>query len=160
MANEKKDPLAVEIAGLQKLKVPELRKRYLALFGEESRSQNKQYLFKRIAYRMQEKKYGGLTERARRRTAELAKDAPIRRRPNLKGMEVAKETKRERDPRLPNAGTLLRRVHGKTEHTVKVLERDFEYKGKRHRSLSAIARQITGTSWNGFSFFGLNQQEA
>ena len=66
--------------------------------------------------------------------------------------------KRARDPRLPNAGTLLKRVHGKTEHVVKVLQNDFEYKGKRHRSLSAIAREITGTSWNGFLFFGLVQR--
>ena len=70
----------------------------------------------------------------------------------------AAETERERDPRLPNAGTLLKRVHGKTEHVVKVLEHDFEYKGKRHKSLSSIARQITGTSWNGFLFFGLMQR--
>ena len=69
---------------------------------------------------------------------------------------VARKT---RDPRLPNPGTLLKRVHGKKEHVVKVLQNDFEYKGKRHRSLSAIAREITGTSWNGFLFFGLAKRE-
>lgn len=148
-----------EIAALEKLKVSELRKKYLEVFGEESRSHNKQYLFKRIAYRIQEKKHGGLSERAKKRAEELAKDAPIRRRPNLKDLPEGKvKPERERDPRLPKPGTVLKRSHGKTEHEVKVLADGFEHKGKRYRSLSAIAREITGTSWNGFLFFGLMQR--
>jgi hypothetical protein len=152
--------LVQEITALEKLKVSELRKKYLEVFGEETRSHNKQYLFKRITYRLREKKNGGLSERAKKRAEELAKDAPIRRRPNLKDMpeEKAVKAERERDPRLPKPGTVLKRTHGKTEHEVKVLADGFEHKGKRYRSLSAIAREITGTSWNGFLFFGLMQR--
>lgn len=60
-----------------------------------------------------------------------------------------------RDPRLPPAGTLLKRVHGVTEHLVVVLDEGFLYQGQRHASLSGVARLITGIGWNGFTFFGL-----
>jgi hypothetical protein len=60
-----------------------------------------------------------------------------------------------RDPRLPAPGCILRRAHGGVEHEVSVHESDFEYRGQRYRSLSKIAREITGTAWNGLLFFGL-----
>ena len=66
---------------------------------------------------------------------------------------------RKRDPRLPAPGTLLKRTFGKKEHAVRVLEDGFKYNDKPYRSLSAIAREITGTSWNGFGFFGLLAKE-
>jgi hypothetical protein len=144
-----------QIAALRKLSVGGLREKYRELFGEDTASRNKTYLFKRIAYRIQEKKYGGLSERARKRAEELAKDTPIRR-GRLK-LEVPDQ---KRDPRLPSPGTALTRVFGKHEHTVKVLKDGFDYKGKPYRSLSAIAREITGTSWNGFTFFGLAKERA
>ena len=75
------DPLIREILALRELPVSALRERYLAVFGEESTSRNKDYLFKRIAYRMQEQRYGGLSPRAKARAAELADKAPVRRRP-------------------------------------------------------------------------------
>jgi hypothetical protein len=58
-----------------------------------------------------------------------------------------------RDPRLPPVGTILRRKYQKDIHEVLVLHDDFEYRGKRYASLSRIAREITGTTWNGFGFF-------
>lgn len=143
-----------QIAALRKLSVGELRERYLAVFGEPTTSRNKDFLFKRIAYRLQEKKYGGLTPRARAKAEELGADAPIRRRFQPEALaEVAPAD--NRDPRLPPTGTILRRVHGGTEHRVTVLASGFEFRGKRYDSLSVIAREITGTRWNGFGFFGL-----
>lgn len=79
--NEPDDALIREILALRPLSVTELRARYLALFGEETASRNKDYLFKRIAYRMQEQKYGGLSRAAVARAELLAAQAPIRRRP-------------------------------------------------------------------------------
>jgi len=149
-----KDETIGQIEDLKKLPVRELQRRYLEVFGEGTKSRNRVYLFKRIAYRIQEKKHGGLSERARRRAAQLAEDAPIRRRPEPKEGVTAKHA-RKRDPRLPSPGTLLRRTFGKKEHTVRVLEKGFKYDDKVYRSLSAIAREISGTSWNGFGFFGL-----
>ena len=65
----------------------------------------------------------------------------------------------KRDSRLPSPGTLLKRTFNDKEHTVRVLEDGFKYNDKPYRSLSAIAREITGTSWNGFGFFGLLGKE-
>jgi len=148
--DEDKDVLD-QIADLSKLTVGGLRERYKELLGEETASRNKKYLYKRIAYRIQEKKYGGLSQLARDRAAELARDAPLRR----GRLGKAKPVEKARDARLPAPGTVLTRTFDKREHSVKVLKDGFEYKGKPYRSLSSIAKEITKTSWNGFGFFGL-----
>ncbi len=154
------DSLLREMVALRKLTVEELRARYLALFGEETTIRNKDYLFKRIAYRLQEKKYGGLTEEARARAESLAAQAPVRRRlPPGAAEEMARAT-RPRDPRLPVPGTVLRRTHGGVEHAVTVLDEGFEYLGERFESLSVVARKITGTRWNGYGYFGLLAKES
>ena len=150
---EKTDALAAQIEALRKLTTAELKRRYRKVFGEASKSNNKPYLLKRIAYRLQEKKHGGLSPRARQRAEQLAKDAPIRRRPDLKEGGLMPEPRR--DPRLPKVGTVLRREFGGKEHTATVVADGFDYRGKRFGSLSSIAKTITGTSWNGFGFFGL-----
>jgi hypothetical protein len=159
----KADPtLLDEIEKLRTLPVADLRARYLELFGEETTSRNKDYLFKRIAYRRQEKKYGGLTPRARARAELLAADAPIRRRlsPSSDVAEVVRVPPTNRDPRLPPVGTELRRVFDGVEHVVTVLEDGFTFRGKPYKSLSIIAREITGTRWNGYGFFGLLRKES
>ena len=150
-----------EINDLRALPIADLRARYLALFGEETTNRNKDFLFRRIAYRLQERKYGGLTPRARERAALLAQDAPIRRRlsANADAPELVRQPAMNRDARLPPAGTELRRTFDGTEHVVTVLDDGFEYGGKRFRSLSLVAREITGTRWNGFGFFGLLRRE-
>ena len=150
-----------EIEKLRLLPVADLRARYLELFGEETTSRNKDYLFKRLAYRMQERKYGGLTAKARARAATLAEDAPIRRRltPTTEAPDAVREPPSNRDPRLPPAGTELKRAFEGSEHVVTVLEDGFTFRGKTYRSLSEIAREITGTRWNGYGFFGLLRKE-
>ena len=64
----------------------------------------------------------------------------------------------DRDPRLPPPGTVLTRAFKGVEHKVTVLDEGFEYRGERHNSLSQIARDITGTNWNGFLFFRLKRR--
>ena len=155
---EKKNALGTQIEALRKLTTAELKGRYRKVFGEATKSNNKPYLLKRIAYRLQEKKYGGLSPRARQRAEQLGKDAPIRRRPDLKKGGLTPE--RPRDPRLPKVGTVLRREFGGKEHTATVLSDGFDYRGKHFRSLSAVAKAVTGTSWNGYGFFGLLGQRA
>ena len=156
------DALIDEIDKLRTLSVADLRARYLELFGEETTSRNKDYLFKRIAYRLQERKYGGLTPRARARAELLAEDAPIRRRllTNADAPEIVREPPSKRDPRLPPPGTELRRTFEGVEHVVTVLDDSFMFRGKAYRSLSLIAREITGTRWNGLVFWGLKRQES
>lgn len=149
---------AADVAALGSLTVAGLARKYEELFATPSRSRNKEYLRKRLAFKIQELAEGGLSPRALARIDELNRNAPPL------GPRAAAKTARapepatpdptpSRDPRLPVPGTVLTRVHGKTEHRVTVLDDGFEYKGKPYPSLSRIAREITGTSWNGFLFF-------
>jgi hypothetical protein len=140
------------------MNVSQLREEFLKVFGQETKSRNKQWLFKRIAWRIQELAEGGLSERAKKRAAELANDADLRLRPP-KGVPVEPVAKPKRDPRLPPIGTELKREFNGKTHVVTVVDAGFTYKGKPYKSLSAIAKQISGTAWNGFGFFGLLQKE-
>jgi hypothetical protein len=143
--------------------VGQLKDRYREVFGEASRSNHKQFLFRRIAWRIQANAWGGLSERARRRALEIANDADLRIRApkNFLKEEVDEARTIEmraaptEDPRLPIPGTLLvRRYRGK-DIVVRVRDDGFECAGKIHRSLSSAVREATGTPWNGFAFFGL-----
>ncbi len=69
-----------------------------------------------------------------------------------------RDADRERDPRLPAPGSVLSRRYQGAECRVTVLEKGFEYRGERYRSLSKIAREITGTNWNGFLFFAVQRR--
>ena len=153
------ESIVAQIAALKPMTVGQLREVYAEKFGEGSKSRNKQWLFKRIAWRIQELAEGGLSERAKKRAAELANDADLRLRPpkGHKAPEAA-PPQPKRDPRLPAVGTDLKREFNGKEHVVAIGESDFTYKGKPYKSLSAIAKQITGTQWNGFLFFGLVQK--
>jgi hypothetical protein len=155
--------VAAQIAALGGMTVGELREKFLKVYGEPTRSSNKVYLRKKIAWQIQALAEGGLSQRALDRIDELAPLAPIRWRPSLKDVQLpgGEEGKRQtpRDPRLPPAGTVLPRVHKGTEHKVEVLVDGFAYDGKRYPSLSQVARAITGTHWNGFLFFGLTGQK-
>ena len=156
--------VTAELVALDDLTVSELHTKWLELFGEASRSRNKKYLIKRIAYRLQELAEGGLNAESLGRIDELAATTPVRQRASRKSKAVAPESAptldvapdaKPRDPRLPPVGSPLTREHKGTTHEVTVLDDGFEYAGERFRSLSAIAKRITGTSWNGWLFFGL-----
>src|SRR5713101_1366347 len=145
-----------EIDGLGHKTVAQLQIRYLEVFGEPSRSNHKQFLIRRIAWRLQALAEGDLSERARDRALSLARDADLRlRAPQSSGLAV-RSPGRHRDSRLPLLGTVLTRTFRDQNITVQVLEKGFEYEGMVYRSLSAVARQISGTQWNGFSFFRLH----
>jgi Protein of unknown function (DUF2924) len=154
------DALGRQIEALRNLKTSELRTRYGDLFGEASPSFNRAHLFRRIAWRLQAEAEGELSERARRRAADLANDSDVRlRAPHSFWREIEGRTEApNRDPRLPPAGTVLERVYQGQILRVTVLANGFEYHGKCYASLSAIAHRVTGTRWNGFHFFGLKQE--
>jgi hypothetical protein len=157
------EALRREIEGLRKLKTKELKARYREVFGEPSPSSNHAHLFRRVAWRLQARAEGDLSERARERAAELADDADLRlRAPHQfwgKLERAQEEAGARRDRRLPVAGSVLKRSYRGQAIAVKVLDDGFEYNGRRHASLSSIASQVTGTRWNGFAFFGLLRQE-
>ncbi|MBM4038175.1 MAG: DUF2924 domain-containing protein [Planctomycetes bacterium] len=159
------DPaLREEIEGLAHTPLPELKAKYIAAFGEQTRSNNAAFLRKRIAWRLQANATGGLSERARLRAMELANDADLRIRPpsatcssrkRNTGSRLKEPRPTRRDPRLPEPGELLVREFKGTTVVVRVLERGFEYGGRVYPSLSPVAREATGSNWNGFLFFGL-----
>ena len=160
-----------EIESLRSLTTAQLKEKYREVFGEQSRSNHKQFLFRRIAWRIQANAWGDLSERARRRAAELADDAEIRviapktlicppqTGANKSVRRVASAADHE-DHRLPPAGaTIVRDYKGRTIR-VTVLPKDegFEWSGERFRTLTAVAKKVTGSHLNGFRFFRLEGQ--
>jgi hypothetical protein len=157
--------LADEIAALPRLRVSELRVRFAEVCGGPTPSHNKVWLVKRIAWRLQAQAEGDLSERARRRAAELIAAADLR-----LSSPPANADGPNRDPpvslrlavddRLPRPGTILaRRYKGRTLQ-VEVLEHGFAFEGKTYRSLSAVAKAVTGTHCSGHFFFGLSAKGA
>jgi hypothetical protein len=153
--------VARELASLSGMTGAQLAAKFEKLFGRPATTRNKQYLRKRLAWEIQARIEGGLSERALQRIDELAAHVPERWKRALDPKAPARpgparlpeSSPGARDPRLPASGTVLSRTHGGVEHRVTVLADGFEYRDERHRSLSAIARKITGTAWNGFQFF-------
>jgi len=167
-----KTTIQQQIEKLRHMPVSRLRERYADAFGEPTTSGNRQWLFRRVAWRIQSLAEGDLSERARRRAAELARDVDVRVRPPT-FEELAEEPRSGTrlvtitgrivsagNDRLPAPGCVLRRVFEEKEHEVTVLLQGFEYEGKVYRSLSAVATAITGSHWNGFLFFGLIKKGA
>jgi hypothetical protein len=158
-----------EVAALQRMTVRELRTRYAEVFGEATRAGNKAWLVKRIAWRLQSLEEGDISERARRRAAELANDADVRLSPPKAKPAPPAAAERTRtasiatsnDNRLPLPGTILTREYKGQTVQVKVLPKGFEFDGEVYKSLSAVAKAITGQHCNGFHFFRLRgRQEA
>jgi len=144
-------PIWREIDALRYQTVGQLRVKYLEVFRQESRSNHKQFLVRRIAWRMQANAEGDLSERARQRAVLVAEQADLRIR--APQSFIKKLAARTRDPRLPAAGTRLTRQFQGHTISVEVLEKGFRYGEQGYRSLSAVARHVTGVQWNGFEFF-------
>ena len=123
------ETVLAQIAALQAKSTPELRSMWRELFGKEAPALGRRYLEDRIAYRVQELYFGGLSDRARRKLDALVD-------------QLEPKAARRRDPGRPIAGTRLLREWKGVEHVVTVREHDFEYDGRPYRSLSAVARAI------------------
>ncbi|WP_437226510.1 DUF2924 domain-containing protein [Planctomicrobium sp. SH661] len=155
-----------DLAALQEMTTDELRERYAEIFGEEPRSRHKAYLIRKIAWRIQAEAEGDLSERARRRAAELAVDAEVRTTPPRTRSErsankprTLKKVEVSRDPRLPAPGTAITRKYKGRTLEVRVQRDGFEYEGERYKTLSAVAKAITGSHCNGFRFFKLAEDK-
>jgi hypothetical protein len=136
-----------QIGALKSMDAKALKARWRELFDTEPPPYNRRFLESRIAYRVQELAYGGLRPATVERLAALARQVGGKAggRPR-----VAQER--------PIAGTRLLREWQGVEHSVTVRDDGFEYQGRPYKSLSAIARQIAGSRWNGWVFFGLKNQ--
>src|ERR1700693_6327569 len=152
---------------LRTLNVITLRKKYQQIFGGESKSSNKQYLFRRISWPLQANAEGGLSDRACHRAVQIADEADLRTRApkgflsaqvSVSATSTVDPSQPQRDARLPASGSLLSRRLKDRQIIVKVLAEGFEFESRHYRSLSAIAREVTGTRWNGLLFFGLTER--
>ena len=156
--------VAREVAALGRMTVSELRSKHVDAFGEPTRTGNRDYLVKRIAWRLQANAHGDLSEQARRRADELANDADLRTTaPKVRKTEDRPALTRQTsvafdsDSRLPMAGSNIKRIYKGREIVVRVLPKGFEFEGTIYRTLSAVAKAVTGTHWNGYHFFNLKR---
>jgi hypothetical protein len=164
--------IAAEIAALDRLSTGDLAERYAELHGQPCRTRHRAYLIRKIAWRIQANAEGDLSERARKRAAELADDAEVRVMvpktmicPPQHGESVTitrPVTAREAnpsDPRLPASGSaIVRQYKGRTIRAIVLEGGGFECDGERFRTLSALTKKITGSHMNGFRFFRLGVQ--
>ena len=155
-----------ELAALRRMTPAELRERYAEVFSEASRSGHKEWLIKKIIWRIQANAEGGLSERAKRRALELANDADLRTKAPrtekqmlpMVATPVRRVLPERQDRRLPIPGTVISRPYKGQSLHVAVLADGFEFEGETYKSLSAVAKKITGSHCNGYLFFRLNQQ--
>ena len=140
-----REALAAEIAGLSKLGIDELRERWKSTYGKvPTRELGRSFLTRAIAYRLQERAYGGLKPSTRRLLVRF-------------GEETASGSSPKKKPQIRKAqpGTILIREWQGNAHRVTMLDEGVSFNGKRYRSLSEVAREITGSRWSGPRFFGL-----
>jgi hypothetical protein len=145
------DTVLAQLAALKVAPIAVLKQKWRELFETEPPPYNRRFLEHRLAYRIQELAYGGLKPETVRRLRELAEE--------LDGGK-ADVRKRRADHERPISGTRLIREYQGIEHCVTVRDDGYEYQGRPYKSLSAIARAITGTRWNGLAFFGLKNRRA
>ncbi len=170
------DDMPSQLAALETMNVPALAEKYRELYGEPTRSRNRAYLKKRLAWRIEANFQGDLSQGAIARIQQLGDQLPERwqmrlgqpaSEPAAAGDAATKldaalstATTEPRDPRVPPVGTVVRRVFDGKTHEVTVCVKGFEYEGRKYKTLSAIANQIAGSRWNGFLFFGLKKPGA
>ena len=153
---------------LAKMTVPQLQQCHAELFGEKSRTPHRQYLFRKIAWELQAREGGRLPEETRQYALGIAREAKL-------GMRIAENIARLRsgapldrsattsvtqthDSRLPMPGSVIVKEYKSRSIVVTVLDEGFEWEGRKFASLSAIAKEVTGTKWNGLLFFGLTKE--
>jgi len=175
---EKEADVSAELTALTAMTIPDLQRRYHSLFGRPAPTNHRVFLLRRVAWELQVRWAGGLSDRATERLAELADVinplteaviAASRRgaskpagtaMPHDRGASRAcRRITRNRSIRRPQSGTVIQRIYQGRRISVHVREDDFEYDGRRYRSLSAIAKAVTGAHWNGWLFFGLTRQK-
>jgi hypothetical protein len=140
-----KDTVTPRLAALQTARTAELKEQWRALFGKEPPPFSRTYIQSRLAYRIQELAYGGLKPETVAKLEALGEQ--------LDGGNIVLRRIRHQDK--PIAGTRLIREWQGVEHHVTVMVDGYAWQGRPYKSLSAIARAITGTRWNGWTFFGL-----
>ena len=135
-----------QVTELSKMTHSELKDRWCDLFGTEPPGYKREHLIRRLAYRIQELAYGGLSDAAKEQMAQIA---------DAVGDQVTRKKRRKAKSTQPLPGTRLIREWRGVQHEVVAVVGGYEYQGRPYRSLSAVAKAITGAHWSGPQFFGL-----
>lgn len=156
----------VDLKRLARMTPDQLWKLHQELFGCDVASGNSEQARRRIAWKLQSEREGGLPESARQHALSIAREAGLRIRArgaaasrSGDGLRHASVTGivSDYDPRLPMPGTVVLKEYRGQTIAVRVLDNGFDWNGRQFTSLSAIAREVTGTRWNGLLFFGLGK---
>jgi len=157
------ESVLAQIMVLNRMSISELREKWSEVFDDAPESSHKAYLFQRIAWRVQELAHGRNEDGNPDPNDLLHRHLPQRHSRQSRAQVQKPHTKSpvprlrlSRDSRIPIAVTIITKIYKGQEISVRVLERGFEHEGQKYRSLSAVAKAVTGTSWNGYSFFGLS----
>ena len=142
------DTVLARLVALKTTPTPDLKRQWRDLFETEPPPYNRRFLESRLAYRIQELQYGGLKPETIERLEALGEQL-------ASGKSLSR---RSDDENRPISGTRLIREWQGVEHCVTVRDQDYEYQGRPYKSLSAVARAIAGSRWNGWVFFGLKNQ--
>ena len=154
-----------QISALQRMPVADLQVEWLKLYGEPTRSRNRQFLFRRLAWRVQELQHGGLSDAARDRIDKLAPDGFTRARtPSLRAATTADPEpptpRPRRDARLPTPGTVIVKRYKNRELRVVIHDDGLELDGTMYPTATALAKEITGSkSINGWLFLGITKRK-
>ena len=137
-----------KISELRTLSTPELLEKWRHLYDSEAPAISKPLLVRKLCYRIQELEYGSFSDKTKKLLKEHTEAYEKGKILRKKNMNVGK----------PVNGTRLTRIFNGEEHQVMVAPDGYEYKGQTYKSLSIIARKITGTRWSGPLFFGLKNK--
>ena len=137
-----------QLAEIQDMAYAALKEKWRSLYGTEPPVYKRQHMVRRLAYRVQELAYGGLPDETKAELERIAEGDERQR-------QTARAERRRPNGTHPLAGTRLVREWNGQRHEVTAIEGGFEYNGRKYRSLSAIAKAITGAHWSGPQFFGL-----
>jgi len=158
-------PVGIDLDWLSRMRPNEVHALHRAVFGSDVISGNSEQARRRIAWHLQAEREGGLPESARQHALGLARQSGMRlrgRSGTQSNTPVAHATvtgiDSDHDSRVPLPGSVIVKEHRGRSIRVYVLDNGFEWDGRRFPSLSAIAKEITGTKWNGFAFFGLQKE--
>ncbi|MFA7254668.1 MAG: DUF2924 domain-containing protein [Candidatus Omnitrophota bacterium] len=150
-----KENISGQIEALKTIETTQLLALFRQHFGDKSAPGNRSFLIRQLAYRIQEQAAGGISPALKHNIQKLVQSYdPINKRTfKTRGGNLSTTT--GRDPRLPMPGSLVTKLYKGDRIEVKVLESGFEYKEAAYKNLSAVAKAVTGSHWNGFGFFGL-----
>lgn len=146
---EKQRTILSRVAALERMREPELREQWRTMFGSEPPSCRPSVVVRRLSHRVQELAFGTPLEEVKRRIEE--KRTAL----GLDDMALRRGRGGRRQTGTPVVGTRLVREWNGSRCEVTVTADGFEFQGRTYRSLSAVAKAITGTHWNGRAFFGL-----